>query len=123
MSDLSKPNHFYHDSLGDPATCTGDHNHPAPEGCQPSDCCGDPSAHALPQEVIDKAREAICVRCQAVVVDEPSRAGTVMINYYVPALGVRERVVLCGACGLGFGEYLNDPTYLAAKAQLQAMWS
>jgi hypothetical protein len=23
-----RPNHFTHDSLGDPATCTGDHNHP-----------------------------------------------------------------------------------------------
>lgn len=27
-ADWSKPNHFFHDSLGDPATCTGDHNHP-----------------------------------------------------------------------------------------------
>lgn len=25
---LRRPNHYYHDSLGDPATCTGDHNHP-----------------------------------------------------------------------------------------------
>jgi hypothetical protein len=23
-----KPNHFVHDSLGDPRTCTEDHNHP-----------------------------------------------------------------------------------------------
>lgn len=28
--DPSKPNHYYHDGLGDPATCTGDHNHPEP---------------------------------------------------------------------------------------------
>lgn len=28
MSDLSKPNHYSHDSLGDPAQCTDDHNHP-----------------------------------------------------------------------------------------------
>ena len=26
-----KPNHFYNDALGDPATCTEDHNHPTPE--------------------------------------------------------------------------------------------
>jgi hypothetical protein len=29
--DNSKPNHYAHDSLGDPATCTGDHNHPEPD--------------------------------------------------------------------------------------------
>ncbi|WAB09225.1 hypothetical protein SEA_LITTLEMUNCHKIN_49 [Gordonia phage LittleMunchkin] len=29
--DQTKPNHFIHDSLGDPATCTEDHNHPEPE--------------------------------------------------------------------------------------------
>ncbi|MCV7247779.1 hypothetical protein H7J07_06000 [Mycobacterium koreense] len=26
--DPSRPNRFMHDSLGDPYTCTGDHNHP-----------------------------------------------------------------------------------------------
>lgn len=25
---MTRPNHFVHDSLGDPATCKGDHNHP-----------------------------------------------------------------------------------------------
>lgn len=30
MSDLLKPNHYFNDSLGDPATCTDDHNHPEP---------------------------------------------------------------------------------------------
>ncbi|KMV19614.1 hypothetical protein ACT17_06095 [Mycolicibacterium conceptionense] len=29
MVDQSKPNHFYFDSLGDPLTCTEDHNHPS----------------------------------------------------------------------------------------------
>ena len=29
MSDLSRPNHYFHDSLGCPFECTGDHNHPA----------------------------------------------------------------------------------------------
>lgn len=26
--DTKIPNHFYHDSLGDPHTCQGNHNHP-----------------------------------------------------------------------------------------------
>jgi hypothetical protein len=26
---LSRPNHYAHDALGDPAHCMGDHNHPA----------------------------------------------------------------------------------------------
>lgn len=30
--DPKKPNHFFHDGAGDPATCTGDHNHPEHEG-------------------------------------------------------------------------------------------
>lgn len=30
-TDPKKPNHFYHDGAGDPATCTEDHNHPEPE--------------------------------------------------------------------------------------------
>jgi hypothetical protein len=29
MIDHSKPNHMYHNSLGDPDACTGDHNHPS----------------------------------------------------------------------------------------------
>lgn len=29
--DPGKPNHFHHDVLGDPATCTRDHNHPPKE--------------------------------------------------------------------------------------------
>lgn len=28
--DLRKPNHFYHDILGCPFECGGDHNHPTP---------------------------------------------------------------------------------------------
>lgn len=30
--DPNRPNHFMHDSLGDPSTCTGNHNHPDPAG-------------------------------------------------------------------------------------------
>lgn len=31
LRKLDRPNHFAHDSLGDPAKCTEDHNHPDPE--------------------------------------------------------------------------------------------
>lgn len=86
-----------------------------------------PEDHDLPQEVVDLARTALCVRCKAVVADEPSRMGTVLLSYYVPVLGVRERTFLCGACGLGFREFLNpemadNPQYLAVKAELQSRW-
>ena len=80
-----------------------------------------------PPELLAKAREAKCSRCEAVVVDEPSVTGTIMVSYYVPTLGVRHRVVLCGACGLAFREFiqpnlLQDPLYTAVKAELQARW-
>ena len=96
-----------------PPCVLGDHNHPV---------------HELTPEEMEVARQAKCARCQAVVVDEPSKVGTVMVNYYIPAFGVRERVYLCGACGLGFGEYLNpaklsDPMYQAVKAELQSRWT
>lgn len=29
--DPSRPNHYFHDGAGDPATCTQDHNHPEAE--------------------------------------------------------------------------------------------
>lgn len=29
LVSLNKPNHFYDDALGNPETCTGDHNHPS----------------------------------------------------------------------------------------------
>lgn len=43
--DRSLPNHYVHDSLGDPATCTEAHNHPAPDD-EPDDIdafAGDPT--------------------------------------------------------------------------------
>lgn len=33
--DNSKPNHFHDDALGDPYSCTGDHNHPEKVGMTP----------------------------------------------------------------------------------------
>lgn len=116
MSDLSRPNHYFHDSLGDPATCTGDHNHPEPE-------TDDPRFSGLPADVVERAKQAKCTRCGETVVESKGMQGTVMVNYYVPALGVRQRGILCGLCGLLFREFLvpailDDPRYQEAKAEL-----
>lgn len=87
----------------------------------PDPCAG------LPPEVVATARKAKCSRCKAVAVDEPSVSGTMMVNHYTPSLGTRVRGILCGACGLAFREFLTpeilqDPVYLALKAELQARW-
>lgn len=139
MSDLSKPNHYYHDSLGCPLSCTGDHNHPADEGDLPqSDYnrhvleCGDPEPETddprfsgLPASVVETAKKARCTRCGIQVVESKGMTGTVMINLYVPALGARERLMLCGACGLAAREFLHpelvdNPVFQAVKAELLA---
>jgi hypothetical protein len=112
VSDLSKPNHYHDDNLGDPATCTGDHNHPV-EG--------------LPDEVLERAKEATCGRCGEQIVGSPSMAGTVMVQFYVPATSARGRGFLCGACGLLFREFIDpsladNPAYQSAARQLREMW-
>jgi hypothetical protein len=118
MSDLSRPNHYFNDSLGDPATCTGDHNHPEPE-------TDDPRFSGLPASVVENAKKAKCSRCKETVVESKAMTGTVMVNYYVPAVGVRQRTILCGLCGLLLRELLHpeladNPMYQAAKAELRA---
>jgi hypothetical protein len=48
VDPLARPNHYYPDSLGDPATCTGDHNHPEPVQMQdPPNLSDSPRASAL----------------------------------------------------------------------------
>lgn len=121
MSDLSRPNHYFKDSLGDPATCTGDHNHPEP-------LTDDPRFAGLPASTVENAKQAKCSRCKEVVVEAPGMRGTVMVNYYVPALGVRQRVILCGPCGLLLRELLHpeildSPQYLAASEMLRSSWT
>lgn len=109
---------------------------PTPDGCQPQDCCGDPSAHltndprfsGLPASVVENAKQAKCSRCKETVVESKAMTGTVMVNYYVPAVGVRQRTILCGLCGLLLRELLHpeladNPTYQAVKAELRARFS
>lgn len=116
MSDLSKPNHYFNDSLGDPATCTGDHNHPEPE-------TDDPRFSGLPADVVETAKKAKCTRCGDQVVESKALTGTVFLNLYVPALGARERLFLCGVCGLAAREWLHpelqgNPMFQAVKTEL-----
>lgn len=121
MSDLSRPNHYFHDSLGDPASCTGDHNHPEPE-------TDDPRFSGLPASVVETAKLANCSRCKDQIVTSSAMTGTVMVSYYVPALSVRQRTILCGKCGLLLRELLHpelteNPTYQAVVAQLRSTWT
>lgn len=116
MSDPTRPNHFFHDSLGDPATCPGDHNHPKPEPA-------DSRFAGLPDDVIENAKKAICSRCKVQVVESKALLGTVFLQLYVPALGVRKRLFLCGACGIAAREFLHpeiadDPAFQMVKAEL-----
>lgn len=54
----------------------------------------------------ETAREARCALCGVTILDSPDREGTVFVNYYLPALGERNRLFLCGKDGLGLLEYL-----------------
>jgi len=121
VSDLSRPNHYFHDSLGDPFTCTGDHNHPDP-------LTDDPRFSGLAASVVDRAKQAKCSACGVTVVEDASIAGSVMVNYYVPASGAKARVILCGRHGLALRELLHpqivdNPQYQEAKKRLLEVWA
>lgn len=87
----------------------------------------DPRLDGLPDEVIKNASEAHCVRCGEQIIAQESMTGTVMVQYYVPALGVRERGFLCGLCGLAFKEFLRpdlltNEAFQDMKVELQGRW-
>ena len=103
------PNHYHHDSLGDPETCTGDHNHPP--------------RRTLEERAEEAAEEATCQRCDVVILEDPSAQGVVFGRLMVPLLRVQHAYQLCGKCGLGLREYLfpgilEDPSYLEVRRQL-----
>jgi hypothetical protein len=82
---------------------------------------------AMPPELAEKAKAANCARCRVQIVRAKSMLGTIMVSYYVPALGIRQRGFLCGTCGFGFREYLmpqlkEDPVYTTVKDMLQQKW-
>lgn len=87
----------------------------------------DPRFAGLPQSVVDQAAKAHCSRCGAQVIETPSMAGSVFVQYYVPVLGVRDRRFLCGACGLAFREFIDphlteDAVFRAVAAELRRHW-
>lgn len=83
----------------------------------------DPRFEGLPTETVERAKRASCSRCKIRIVDAPSLSGTVFVSYLVPSMSVREREMLCGACGLAFREFmypelLDDQRFQAAKQML-----
>lgn len=88
----------------------------------------DPRFFGLPADVVEAAKRARCSRCKEQVVESAGVRGTVMVNYYVPALGARERAILCGPCGLLLRELLHpevldQPGYAAARDLLRSTWT
>lgn len=118
MSDPTRPDHYYHDSLGDPASCTGDH--PEPE-------TDDPRFSGLSARTVDTAKTAKCSACGVTVVEDASIAGTVMFSYYFPASGAKVRGILCGVHGLALRKLLHPQivgmaAYEETKRQLMEAW-
>lgn len=102
------------------------HDHADDEPC-PGPMTDDPQFSGLPASVVDNAKRARCSRCKEQIVTSKTVSGTVMVNYYVPALGVKQRAILCGACGLLLRELLHpeilgDPTYRAVVEELRSRW-
>lgn len=96
-------------------------NHPEPE-------TDDPRFSGLPASVVETAKEARCSRCKDQIVTSSAMTGTVMVNYYVPALSVRQRTILCGKCGLLLRELLHPELtdnlmYQAAVEKLRSTWT
>lgn len=87
----------------------------------------DPLFEGMTDQEVDVAKSAECSRCQVKIVGSPSMVGTVMVSYYLPALSVRRRGMLCGACGIAFREFLapglaDDAVFQTVKSALLAEW-
>lgn len=75
----------------------------------------------------DPAQEVCCARCGERIADSRSLIGTVMVSYYTPATGHRNRIILCGSCGLSFREFIcpsvvGDAGFQQAAAELRGAW-
>lgn len=84
----------------------------------------DPRFPGMPDDVVENASKAHCARCKVQIIEAESLTGTIFLNYYVPALGVKRREFLCGLCGLEFREFLypelvDDEAFQGAKGLLQ----
>lgn len=88
----------------------------------------DPRFSGLPADIVEMAKQARCSRCKEQVVESAGVHGTVMVNYYLPSLGTRNRAILCGPCGLLLRELLcpevlDQPGYQAARDLLRSSWA
>lgn len=69
------------------------------------------------------AAEAICTRCQTLIMDDSSAAGLMFLSVRVPLMSVKETHQLCGKCGVQVREFLypellGDEKFQSAKHEL-----
>ena len=88
----------------------------------------DPRFSGLPASVVERAKKAACSRCGEQIIESKGLTGTVFLNLYVPAIGTRERLFLCGPCGLAAREFLHpalldNPVYRAVVAELRSRFA
>ncbi len=64
-----------------------------------------------------------CARCKEKVMRRPTLVATTLVNWYIPATGDRQRVILCTPCALDFQEFMlpeleRDEVFQRAKAEV-----
>lgn len=75
-----KPNHYFHDSLGDPYTCTGDHNHPEDEDFARNTPQEEDQVRAdLEERAAELAEQARCHACWTPVMSVGSSTVTIRL--------------------------------------------
>lgn len=124
MSDLSRPNHYAQDALGDPYACIGDHNHPYDWNVEDAA----ERRAALDAAAEEAAERAVCARCGVRILGDPSREGVVFGRVMVPMIRLKEAFQLCGRCGLKLREFLtpevlDNDDYIGKRNQLLGPWS
>ena len=76
---------------------------------------------------LERAAKASCVRCKVVLMSAPSAADVVLVNFAIPSVDARDRVFLCGDCGIRFQEFLTpalerDNAFQDLAAELRQSW-
>lgn len=103
-----KPNHYFHDSLGDPYTCTGDHNHPEDEDFARNTPQEEDQVRAdLEERAAELARNAKCGRCDKPILDSGDALATTFIKLKLPGSGRGGDYNLCGTCGISLRAFLT----------------
>ncbi len=76
---------------------------------------------------LEAAAKVRCIRCAAVLLQEASVTGAVLVRYDVAATRQQSAGHLCGKCGLLFREFLQphlvtDPGFQKIKKELMRRW-